>query len=416
MKTQVAIVGGGPGGVASAISLANKGIQSVIIEKDQFPRFHIGESMTGECGGLVRKLGLEIEMLQRQYPVKHGVRVYGQSSENTFWIPVMKRSDEGELEETTTWQVRRSDFDKMLLDKAKSLGVPIINGKATGVIQANDGTVTGVEVRLENGEVEMIESEMVIDASGQATFLSNIGVAGNKDRGKYDRQLALYAHVTGAQRDEVDNTLIFYEKKNHWGWFIPIDDETVSIGIVAPTDYYKSYGETPEEFFKRKLHSFHPEITRRVANLESIGEVHASSNYSYHIKEFTGKGFICVGDSHRFIDPIFSFGVHFSITEGMMAADAIEAYLADGQGREAENPFAELQSHFELGQDSIEDLVDCFWGNPFAFTFFAHQRYREDIIDLFAGRVYQKNPSPGLAALRTVNAQIAEQNMTVSAD
>lgn len=416
MKTQVAIVGGGPGGAACAIALAYRGIQSVIIEKDQFPRFHIGESMTGECGRLVRTLGLEEEMLQHQYPVKHGVRVYGKSSENTFWIPVMKRSDEGALEKTTTWQVRRSDFDKILLDKAKSLNVPVVNGLATGVTQAADGAVTGVTVRLEDGATETIESEIVIDASGQATFLSNIGVAGKKDRGKYDRQLALYAHVKGAIRDEEDNTLIFYDKKNHWGWFIPIDEETVSIGIISPTDYYKSFGETRSEFYQRELQTFHPEIARRVTNLESMEEVHASSNYSYHIKEFTGKGFICIGDSHRFIDPIFSFGVHFSITEGLLAADAIEAYLVDGKGRGEDNPFAELESYCELGQNSIEDLVDCFWGNPFAFTFFVHKRYREDIIDLFAGRVYQENPSAGLQALRTMNAQIAEQEMMASAD
>ncbi len=406
-KTEVVIVGGGPGGAASAIHLAKRGIKSIIIEKETFPRFHIGESMTGECGQSVRELGLEAEMENIPKTIKHGVTVYGQGGKGTFWLPVMKRDEEGKLVKNSTWQVKRSDFDRIVLDKALKDGAELVQGKASKVLQKEDGTVYGVEVRLENGETETIEAEVVLDASGQATFLSTAGIAGQKERGKYDRQLAIYSHVKNAKRDEEDNTLIFYEKKNHWAWFIPIDEETVSIGVVTPSDYYREANEDMREFYLREMHKINPALSDRVPDVTLVEEVRATSNYSYHIRGFTGKGFISVGDAHRFIDPIFSFGLHFALKEASLAAEAITAYLHDGVGRDLENPFAAYEEHCELGMDTIQDVLDCFWASPISFAFFAHTRYNEDFIDIFAGRIYQKEPSRGLQAVRKVNAKMA---------
>jgi 2-polyprenyl-6-methoxyphenol hydroxylase-like FAD-dependent oxidoreductase len=118
MKTPVAIIGGGPSAAASAMFLKTYGIDSVIVEKDAFPRFHIGESMSGECGAIVRQLGLEEEMLKRKFPVKRGLTVYGTGGKNAWYIPVMGRDDEWKLFPQTTWQVRRSEFDKLMLDTA----------------------------------------------------------------------------------------------------------------------------------------------------------------------------------------------------------------------------------------------------------------------------------------------------------
>lgn len=410
VKTEVVIVGGGPGGAASAVFLAEKGIQSVIIEKESFPRFHIGESMTGECGNVVRRLGLGEAMANLPHTIKHGVTVYGQGGTNTFWIPVMRRNEKGELEKTFTWQVRRGEFDQLVLDKAQKVGATLLRGKAVKVITNDEGTPCGVQVRQEDGQVVDVMAEIVLDASGQTTFLSNAGMAGEKERGNYDRQIAIYSHVKGAVREEQDNTLIFYEKKNHWAWYIPIDEETVSIGVVTPSDYYRESNEDMRDFYLREMHKINPQLSLRVPDVSLVEEVRATSNYSYHIRNFTGKGFLCVGDSHRFIDPIFSFGLHFALTEAHLAANAIAEYLHEGIGRELKNPFAKYQQYCELGMDTIQDMLDCFWEQPISFAFFAHSRYKEDVIDMFAGRVYQEVPSNGLQAIRKINAKTAVES------
>lgn len=407
IRTEVVIVGGGPGGASTAVFLAQQGVRSVIVEKDAFPRFHIGESMTGYCGGVVRAMGLEEHMQSQGHPVKHGVTVYGTSGKNTFWVPVMSRGASGELEDYSTWQVRRSTFDKEALKAAKKAGSEIVTGQATEVLRNADGSVGGIMVRTPRGETIRIESKVVVDSSGMATFLSNAGVAGTKERGKYDRQLAMFSHLRGAAREPGKargNTLIFYANKNHWAWLIPIEDDVVSVGVVVPSNHFREQKLDRETFYRRQLKQLNPELALRVKDVELVEPVRAASNYSYQVRNFTGKGFLCVGDAHRFVDPIFSFGLHFAVAEGQLAAEAIGDYLRrDGQGF-GNNPFALYEEVCERGMDAIEDMVDCFWLNPLAFSFFVHQKFRDDLIDLFAGRVYEQPPNPGLVAIRAAKA------------
>src|SRR4029077_17954124 len=130
MKTDVFMVGGGPGGVATAMFLAREGIKPVIVEAEKFPRYHIGESMTGAGGKGLRDLGLADEMYRRKYPTKQGVKVYGQSDKGTWVVPGTGRDDNWKLFEWDPWQVRRNYFDKMMLDEAVSRGATLIQGKA----------------------------------------------------------------------------------------------------------------------------------------------------------------------------------------------------------------------------------------------------------------------------------------------
>lgn len=406
MKTQVVIIGGGPGGSTLAMYLARYGIQSTIVEKDAFPRFHIGESMTGECGGVVRDLGLEQEMLKRKYPVKHGVKVFGAHS---WFLPVMMRTPSG-LVDQTTWQMRRSDFDQMMLDEALARGANLVIGQAYRPILGEDGSVTGVQVQLPDGRLMKIESQVLVDASGQSTWLANHGgVTGPKYMGNYDRQMAIFSHFTGGIRDsggperenQPDNTLIFYKAKYHWGWWIPIDDQTVSIGIVSPAAYFRERKESKEEFLTREVMELHPNLSDRLPRVEMVNEVRAIKNYSYQVKNFSGKGFLCIGDAHRFIDPIFSFGLYVTMKEAQMAAPVINEYL-QGKNREKANPFSEHQVQVEKGIDVLEDALDGFWEHPFAFAYLVHAKYRENMIDVFAGRIYEGQPSPAVDAFRTL--------------
>jgi 1H-pyrrole-2-carbonyl-[peptidyl-carrier protein] brominase len=406
MKTDVVIIGGGPAGSSCAMFLAKEGIRSVIVENESFPRYHIGESLTGAGGKVLRDLDLTSEMYRRKYPTKQGVKVYGQSV-RTWFVPVTGRDENWKLFPWDTWQVRRSDFDKMLLDEAQRRGTELISGKALHPLLDGDGTVTGVRVSLKDGTALDIHSEVLLDCSGQATWLANLGgVTGPKYLGAYDKQIAIFSQVHGAIRENGgtrdthrDNTLIFYQKKYHWSWFIPLDSDVVSVGVVVPSAYFLEKKESKHEFLARELHDLHPEIKARIPEVRFVEDVHIIPNYSYQVKAFTGKGFMCIGDAHRFIDPIFSFGVTVAMREAQFTAPIIKKYLG-GENRDRPNPFAEYQLFAETGIDILEDVLDSFWEHPLAFAAFVHERHTEHMTDMFAGRIYEHQPSPPLFSFR----------------
>jgi FADH2-dependent halogenase len=417
-KREVIIVGGGPAGSASALYLLQLGIKPLILEKERFPRYHIGESLTGEVGGCLRELDLEQSMQAANWPVKHGVHVYNPTGKNSFWVPVKRRDENKAQQAATTWQVRRSVFDQMLLDTAVARGAELLPCRAVATLMEQD-RITGIRIRTPQGTTEDLKSEVVIDASGMSTFLANAGAPmGEKGRGNYDKQVAVFSQVVNAIRDPGEaegNTLIFYRQKNHWAWFIPIDSEVVSVGVVVPGEYYNSQKLSKHDFLQQELRTLNPELTRRIQDWTFVEDVHSASNYSYHIKQFTGKGFLCVGDSHRFIDPIFSFGVNFALKEGKYAAAAIMKYLSadrstalttsghTGRSRSeverSRNPFAEYQAISEDGQDIIQDLVDVFWDRPLPFVALVHYKHPEGMIDLFAGRIFRDEPRDEKAML-----------------
>jgi flavin-dependent dehydrogenase len=321
----------------------------------------------------------------------------------------MGRDDQDELFEQTTWQVRRSDFDAMMINEAVARGASLVHGTVTRPLLTDDGAVRGLEVRLEDGGVMEIESEVVLDCSGLHTFLAKAGVTGPKYRGHYDRQIANFTHVAGALRQDAGpagtgpehdgNTLIFYKGKYHWAWFIPIDDEVTSVGIVTPSAYYLDKKEARKDFIAREIRELNPELSWRVPEINMVEEARSIVNYSYQVRQWAGRGYICIGDAHRFVDPIFSFGLYVSLREAEFAADAVRDYL-NGKDRDAANPFLDHMVMCDKGIDEIEDMVDTFWEQPFAFATFTHQRYIAQIIDIFAGRVYSGEESQVLGSMR----------------
>jgi flavin-dependent dehydrogenase len=399
MKTDVAIVGGGPGGAAQAMFLARHGVRTAVIEMDSFPRYHIGESMTGECGAVVRRLGLEEYMLAARWPRKQGVKVYGEGGRNSWWVPVMQRTDAGDLRDQETWQVRRDAFDAKLLSAAESRGAAIVRGKASGVARGDDGAIRAVRVDMADGGVETVECDVCVDASGQKNFFVHTGVSSPKQLGRYDTQIAIFSQFANTVRDNSagraehpDNTLIFYSRRFHWAWFIPLDDQVVSVGVVLPASYFKNRAESKDDFLLRELREMHPELSRRLPDLTPVEAVRAIPNYSYDVTGYAGANWLCLGDAHRFIDPIFSFGLYLSMREAELATPPIVQFL-NGETRDSARPFAEHQRACTVGVDRLQHLIDGFWAAPLAFAFLVNgQRTRVGMLDLFAGRIYGDEP------------------------
>jgi flavin-dependent dehydrogenase len=423
MKTEVLIIGGGPAGCAAAMFLARLGIQSTIVEMAKFPRYHIGESFTGEAGAVMRELGLEDKLLAARHPIKHGVTVYGTGGKNDWFVPVMQRLPDSSLQQQYTWQVRRSVFDTMLLDEAVARGATLVPGKALKPLVNEQGVVGGAQIRTEDGSLMDIAAEITLDCTGLATWLANVGgVTGPKYLGAYDKQIAIFSQVEGYVRDHGEpldqqpgNTHIFYKTKYHWAWAIPIDDEVVSVGVVAPSQYFQDKNESKPDYLRRELKELNPELARRIPEVKFAEDVHVIPNYSFQLRKFAGPGYICVGDAHRFIDPIFSLGLYVSVKEAFYAAPAIRDYL-NGKDRDSDNPFHDYMVFCEQGLDKVEDLIDTFWENPLAFAVFTHSRYRESVIDVLAGRVFEDQIHPGLDLAIGSFRELLKRERTYDAD
>jgi 1H-pyrrole-2-carbonyl-[peptidyl-carrier protein] brominase len=157
------------------------------------------------------------------------------------------------------------------------------------------------------------------------------------------------------------------------------------------------------DFLARELREFHPELTRRTANARIVEQVHATSNYSYEVSDFTGRGWLCIGDAHRFVDPLFSYGVNITMMEGKVAADLVRRYL-DGELPDDDRPFAEFEEFAAKGVDVAQTFLDGFWDTTLQFGFLMRE-YEEDFVDLFAGRVWEDDEYAAVAEMR---ARLAE--------
>ena len=249
-------------------------------------------------------------MKEAGHPIKHGVVVSGTKGNPDWWIPMMRRNQDLSSDFNPTWSVRRATFDKMLLDSALADGAELINGRATTPL-SEDGVINGAEVELGDNSTLRIEAKLTLDCSGQASFLANRHATGPKYLGSYDKQIAIFSHIKNFVRDpETDearvkpgNTHIFYTKKYHWAWGIPLDDEVTSVGIVVPSEYFRGKKESKHDFYVRELRELNPGLARRVEEAELVEDVHVIPNYSFQVAGFAGPGYICLGDAHRFVDP-----------------------------------------------------------------------------------------------------------------
>jgi len=418
-KREVIIIGGGPGGAATALYLIQSGIKPIIVERQSFPRFHIGESLSGECGNSVRNLGLEAELTGQKYPVKYGVNVFNPKGV-PFWVEVKARCPKSNtLIPNSTWSVMRSSFDKILLDAACERGAQHMDCEAVAPIQKN-GRITGLQIRTGAGALENLLCDVLVDCSGQATFLANREITGPKVKGNYDNQIGVFSQIEDMILDSgsdpsqaAGNTLIFYKRRDHWAWTIPIASNLVSIGVVAPAAYFKKQGLNKTEYLRKEMMTLNPELTRRITNTSFAEEVRSITSYSYSTTDYAGNGFICVGDSHEFTDPIFSFGVFLAMKEAEFAAAAIVKHLGEENGTD-ENPFADYEAVTTEGQSVIRDVIDTFWEYPLVFTRMASGPAQDDITDLFAGRIYGEimHQNASRAAMRRLLAKHREASLT----
>ena len=320
----VLVIGGGPGGSTAAGLLAEKGYRVVLLEKDRPPRFHIGESLLPASLPLMERLGVAAQVRaigMEKWGAEFVSHWDGRRQEFLF-------AQSWDKSLPMAYQVRRSEFDEILIRRAGQLGARVIEGcrvrhaEFTG--RAHTRRCIRVHAEHEDGRRGSWTADYVIDASGRDAVLAQLLKA--KRRDKKHGSAALYAHFAGARRDEgrrAGNVTIYWFDHG-WFWFIPLADGATSVGAVVWPYYMKSRRIPVAEFFFATI-AMCPPLADRLREATLVSEVEATGNYSYACDHSHGANYLLIGDAYSFIDPVFSSGVMLAMNGGLAAADAIHA-------------------------------------------------------------------------------------------
>lgn len=324
MRCDVLVVGGGPAGSTCATLLAEKGFHVIMLEKEEHPRFHIGESLLPANMPLLERLGVA-DQIKEIGLLKLGIEFNSPEHEH---VSLIEFSDSWNKDLSWAYQVRRSEFDEILFHNAAKKGVDTIEKCRVRDIRFDDNSTAPVLVRAEmaTGEVINFEAKFVVDASGRDTFLANKYKTKQKD--KKHSSAAIFGHFHQASRlpGDKEGYISIFWFEHGWFWFIPLADGTTSVGAVC-WPYYLNSRKKPLEDFLWDTIKLSPQLAERMKHAKLVSETYATGNYSYSSTISDGKQFIMIGDAYAFVDPVFSSGVMLAMNSAFKGAEVVEAVL-----------------------------------------------------------------------------------------
>ena len=403
----VVVIGGGPAGATVGALTAEAGLKTLILERERFPRFHIGESLMPETYWVFKRLGMLPKLKDSNFVKKYSVQFVTASGKDSqpFYF-----DDRDPHERSQTWQVLRSSFDEMMLDNAADKGADVwqetnVNDVLLEPSEADDlPKAVGVVATRKGEPAKRIKAKVVVDATGMSALLSKrLGIR------KVDPNLkkaSYFAHYKGCFRDPGKNggaTLVLSTKQNDgWFWYIPLPDGMTSIGVVGDLGRLSKLDGTPEQILESEIANC-PGLLPRMEGAERVGGVHVTSDFSYRATRVAGDGWALVGDAFGFLDPMYSSGVFLALKSGELAADAIVEAFSSGRP-DAVN-LSKWGEELSYGMTTIRKLVYAFYTPGFSFGRFvkAYPHHRDDITAVLVGEVFR----PGADAVFTPMATMA---------
>ncbi|MBV9275611.1 MAG: tryptophan 7-halogenase [Verrucomicrobia bacterium] len=324
-RFDVAVIGGGPAGSVAGSVLAGHGRSVVILEKEKFPRFQVGESTIPASLETLHRIGVKEKIDQAGFLIKHGGEIVSAcgSARAKF---LFKNGLNPRWK--SAYQIDRMTFDDILLKHAQGLGCDVQEGTA---VESVDFTPSGVVLRCKNAG-EALEAAYVIDCSGRTSFLANR--FGLKQPFPHLKKFCVYSYFerAGHSNDPNDAFTRMIRAKDCWFWVIPIAEGRLSIGAVMDLDTFRAMKSSPEQVLARCIEE-QPEVRQWVENTTRYLPVYATADFSYAVKRLFGDRWVLAGDAAGFIDPVFSSGIYIAIYSGEKAGDAVNSALADPAGR-----------------------------------------------------------------------------------
>ncbi len=339
-ETDVVVVGGGPGGSTLATMVAMRGHRVVLLEKEKFPRYQIGESLLpSTIHGICLLTGAAAELAKVGFTRKRG-GTFRWGANQEPWTFAFSVSPKMAGETSYAYQVERSKFDQILLDHARRKGVDVREQHTVTTVLGDDDRVNGVSFTDANGNTGTIRARYVVDASGNKSRIYQHAGA-TREYSEFFRSLALFGYYEGGARlAEPNSGNIFCEAfDSGWFWYIPLSPTLTSVGVVVRHDLASKIQGDPEEAMTNliaecPLISEYLKGARRVTEGQ-YGELRVRKDYSYANTKFWRPGMVLIGDAACFVDPVFSSGVHLATYGAMLAARSINSILDQAVGEEA---------------------------------------------------------------------------------
>ncbi|KAK0470422.1 putative halogenase [Desarmillaria tabescens] len=350
LSTNITVIGGGPAGSYAAAVLAREGFEVTLLEKDVFPRYHIGESMLPSCRPFLRFIDFEEKMKNYGFFPKPGAALKLNQDKREGYTDFTANGPDN-----AAWNVVRSEFDDLLLRHAAELGVHVHEGVRVEKIHfspdepARPVSLAWSKVDGTQGDVSF---NWLVDASGRNGLMSTRYLK-NRSFNKSLKNVAVWGYWTGAGRyapgTKRENAPWFeaLTDETGWAWFIPLHNGATSVGVVLAEDESKrkkaqyrsesngkSLSEVQHDCYMADLQRA-PGLIQLLGDAEFEGKLMSAGDYSYHASEYAGSHFRIAGDAGAFIDPFFSSGIHLALTGGLSAASTIAASIR-GNCTEAE--------------------------------------------------------------------------------